>query len=123
MTVADVEPFLARDDVAGLFVGGSTEFKATAAQWAALAHRYGKRCHYGRSSGLRGLRAAMAAGCDSCDSAAILWSDLKFFRYAQVWIAESGATPTQEIIDWVDAGVAEGKVAERGRREARKAAA
>lgn len=123
MTVADVEPFLARDDVAGLFVGGSKEFKVTASEWAALAHRYGKRCHYGRSSGLTGLRAAMAADCDSCDSAAILWSDLKFFRYAQVWLEESGVEAAHELVEWVDAGVAEGKQAERGRRAARKAAA
>jgi len=121
MTIADVEPFLSSGDVAGLFVGGSTEFKATAGAWADLAHRYGCRCHYGRASGLGGLRAAIAAGCDSADSAAILFSDLKFFRYAQVWIEESGHATDPEVVAWVGENVERAKLEEKARR-ARRAA-
>ncbi len=123
MTVEDVEPLLERGDIAGLFVGGTKDFKATASTWAALAHRYGLRCHYGRASGLNGLRSAIASGCDSADSAAILFSDMKFFRYAQVWLEESVENPDPIVVAWVEEQVARARIEEADRRRARKLAA
>lgn len=90
MTLEAVEAVIARDDVAGLFIGGSDAFKATAAQWAALAHRHGKGCHFGRASTRQRLAQAIAAGCDSCDSAYILWTDARFVRYARAWRVLTG---------------------------------
>jgi len=96
--------------VAGLFIGGSVPFKhETAGRWVDLAHRYGLKCHYGRASGLGGLRRAIVAGCDSCDTAAILWKDRKFFRYAQVWLEESVGLDRADpdLVTWVAEHVAE----------------
>lgn len=72
MTEAMVEPTLG--GVAGIFLGGTTPFKATAPRWSAFAHRLGRRFHYARVSTIRHLRVAYECGADSCDSSQPLWS-------------------------------------------------
>ncbi len=61
-------------DVAGIFLGGSDAFKATAPAWCELAHKHGKKFHYARVSTQDRLRAALDCGADSADSAQMLWS-------------------------------------------------
>ena len=60
--------------VAGLFLGGSTEFKGTCFAWSALAHAKGLRFHYARVSSPKYVRRAYDSGADSCDSSQPLWS-------------------------------------------------
>lgn len=72
--------------IAGLFIGGTDEFKKTAPMWAELAHRYGLGCHFGRCSTPERLAEAVAAGCDSCDSAFFLWKDERFVEFALAWL-------------------------------------
>ncbi len=64
----------ALDGVAGIFLGGSDAFKATAPAWRELAHRHGKKFHYARVSTENRLRAALDCGADSADSSQMLWS-------------------------------------------------
>jgi len=72
MAFDDVERAL--PEVAGLFLGGTDAFKATAPAWRALAHKHGKKFHYARVSTQNRLRAAIDCGADSADSAQMLWS-------------------------------------------------
>jgi hypothetical protein len=62
----DDTPILAK--LAGLFLGGDDDFKATVGVWRELADRWGLRLHYGRATQGR-IRDAVLAGCDSGDSA------------------------------------------------------
>lgn len=83
MTAADVRPVLG--EVAGLFLGGTDAFKATAPAWRELAHVNGKRFHYARVSTANRLRAALDCGADSADSAQMLWSDEHWVRFERWW--------------------------------------
>lgn len=93
--------------IAGLFLGGTQEFKdATAADWAALAHSLGLRAHYGRAGSVKRLKAAIAAGFDSCDSALILWTERKFQRQAKAWLELTGQADTNPALyAWVLEGL------------------
>jgi hypothetical protein len=72
MTRAEVAAVL--PDLAGLFLGGTDAFKATAPMWRELAHEHGKRFHYARVSTENRLKAALDCGADSADSSQMLWS-------------------------------------------------
>jgi len=61
------------DGFAGVFLGGTTKFKRTAAEWASWAHARGLRFHYARCSSQRAWRDACAVGADSVDSSQALW--------------------------------------------------
>jgi hypothetical protein len=62
----DIEPHIAR--VAGLFVGGSTEWKETSMlAWGHYCHAKGKLLHVGRVNTARRMALAIAAGADSVD--------------------------------------------------------
>jgi len=70
--------------VAGLFVGGSTEFKvSTAAMWVEVADSLGIACHWGRASRMSWATYASEIGCTSCDTTQPLWERSAFRR----WIA------------------------------------
>jgi hypothetical protein len=84
MTRADVAAVL--PDVAGLFLGGTDGFKATAPAWCELAHEHGKRFHYARVSTQNRLRAAIECGSDSADSSQMLWSDEHWLRFERWWL-------------------------------------
>lgn len=79
MKLEDVESVIHR--FSGLFLGGSDGFKATAWHWSQLAHRRGKKFHYGRCGTLRKLRHAIDIGTDSADSAFILWRADRFYQF------------------------------------------
>lgn len=88
----------------GVFLGGSDDFKLEhGPAMAAAAHAAGKPCHYGRASTPRKLAAAIAAGCDSADSAFILWTDARFIRYARAWTVLTGQLDP-ELETWLAAG-------------------
>jgi len=87
-----VQDGMSRDDVravlpevAGLFLGGTDEFKATAPAWCELAHAHGKRFHYARVSTEDRLRAALECGADSADSSQMLWSQEHWARFERWW--------------------------------------
>ena len=72
MTTNMVENVLHRFD--GVFLGGTNKFKSTAYGWRTLAHKHGKKFHYGRAGTPRKIDHAIAVGSDSADSAFPLWT-------------------------------------------------
>lgn len=66
MSSADVAPHLS--PTAGVFVGGSTEWKlATMRAWGQLARKHGAYLHVGRVNTIRRIRLCQDAGADSFD--------------------------------------------------------
>lgn len=84
MTTEDVEPIL--DSFAGIFLGGTIGFKATAREWSDLAHIHDKPFHYGRCGTLSHLQLAHEALADSCDSAFPIWCKSRFYQFVTWWI-------------------------------------
>ena len=78
MKIDDVEPIIER--FAGLFLGGSNSFKATAWHWRELAHKHGKRFHYGRAGTEKKILHAKLVKADSADSAFPLWTKERLKR-------------------------------------------
>lgn len=70
---------------AGIFLGGGNKFKATARQWADLAHAEGLRFHYGRAGTLHKLEHAYEVGADSVDSAFPMWTKRRFWEFERHW--------------------------------------
>jgi hypothetical protein len=63
------------DGLAGIFVGGTFEWKwATLPKWAREARDAGRLCHVGRVGSRRDVFRAQAAGATSADSCQGLWS-------------------------------------------------
>lgn len=79
MTHDMVRPHLRR--FAGLFLGGTDEFKRGAAGWVALAKSARLQFHYGRTSTIRKLEHARRIGADSCDSTQPLWTAEKLAQF------------------------------------------
>jgi len=94
MTPAQIEPLLGR--FAGLFLGGSDAFKATAETWCRLAHRHGKRFHYARVGTPRKIQLARECGADSADSSRPVRSRKLFREFADFW---RGYQPQGELFD------------------------
>lgn len=85
--VPDLKPF------AGLFVGGSLPWKLkTGAQWVALAHELGLRCHIGRVGTEKRVRWARRIGADSIDSSLSLWAEANFRRFLRGFEDEPNAS-------------------------------
>lgn len=61
-------------DIAGVFLGGTDEFKATAPMWREVARDLGVPFHYGRCGVAWKVRHAMEVGADSLDSAFPMWN-------------------------------------------------
>jgi hypothetical protein len=72
MTVEAVEENLHM--FAGIFLGGTDDFKLTAYRWARLAHKHGRKFHYGRAGTLRKVEHAFRVQADSLDSNFPLWT-------------------------------------------------
>ena len=69
-------------NIAGLFVGGSLEWKIrTGAKWVAAARTLGMKCHIGRVGTAKRVRWALRIGADSIDSALPLWSEENLGRF------------------------------------------
>ena len=83
MTPIKVLPYLSRFD--GIFIGGTSAFKATAPEWVELAHEHDKPCHYGRAGTPAKLEHAIESGADSCDSSFPLWTQERFDHFVECW--------------------------------------
>lgn len=71
-----------RGRLAGLFVGGSLEWKIrTAEAWVAAARAWGMRCHVGRVGAQDRVRWALRIGADSIDSCLPLFSEENLQRF------------------------------------------
>jgi hypothetical protein len=80
MTVRDVRN--AVSTLAGIFIGGTTEFKQkTAREWKRVAVGEGKRLHFARVSSSSLLDLAIEINSDSVDSSQPLWSSGHFDRF------------------------------------------
>lgn len=86
MKIGDVEKVIHLFD--GIFLGGSDCFKWTAWHWCNLAHKHGRKFHFGRAGTARKISFARKIGADSCDSAFPLWVAGRFRRFLDTW--ESG---------------------------------
>lgn len=72
----------------GIFLGGSAPFKQEMAPaWRRLLDRWGGRLHYGRAGTLPKLRHAHQIGADSLDSAFPMWTDERWTRFEEAWLA------------------------------------
>ncbi len=91
MLESDVAAVLQGGQIAGLFLGGSDAFKATAPAWCELAHAHGAKFHFARVSTVARLQQAHAIGADSCDTTQPLWSEKAFARFESAWRELSGA--------------------------------
>ncbi len=79
MNYADVRAIA--PNFAGLFLGGTTRFKSTAAQWCRLAHETGRKFHYARASTIQRVMDAREIGADSLDSCFPLWNLSRFAEF------------------------------------------
>jgi hypothetical protein len=94
MTPAAVAPELHR--FAGLFLGGTNDFKETAHAWCDLAHAAGLKFHYARAGTKRKMLLARLCGADSLDSAFPLWKRERLEAYER-WFLEG---QEQLLIRW-----------------------
>ena len=85
----DITPLLPY--ISGIFLGGTTAYKQTAAAWAHYAHNNSKRFHYARASTRRKLQDAIQCGADSIDTAAPIWIP----RQLRQWIRWTNELKTQ----------------------------
>ncbi len=67
LTPDHLEPLV--DNIAGIFLGGTSKYKATAKIWCEWAHARGLLFHYGRCGTLPKIAHAQWIGADSIDSA------------------------------------------------------
>jgi hypothetical protein len=84
-----MEPEIVREVLplfAGLFMGGSNDFKLQAGFWCDMAHAAGKQFHYGRCGTLKKLAQAVEIGADSLDSAFPLFTRKRFLSFAYHWL-------------------------------------
>lgn len=73
---------------AGIFLGGSSDWKVdTAAEWAEAARSWRIRFHYGRAGTIKKLQQAHAIGADSLDSAFPMWTAERWERFEDAWLA------------------------------------
>lgn len=59
---------------AGVFLGGTDAYKATAGEWVVFCREHGLRFHYGRCGTLPKIAHAIQVGADSVDSATAMWT-------------------------------------------------
>jgi hypothetical protein len=85
MNGTDVEPLV--DRIAGIFLGGTNGFKATAAYWRAFAHTHRLPFHYGRAGTEEKVRHALHVGADSLDSAFPMWTMDRWQRFER-WVTD-----------------------------------
>lgn len=83
MEVGEVEGVLHM--FSGIFLGGSDKFKLTAWRWSQLAHKHGRKFHYGRAGTPRKVRHAFAVGADSLDSTFACWTKERTRELCHVW--------------------------------------
>jgi diguanylate cyclase (GGDEF)-like protein len=104
MVAADVALLAKNPKVAGIFLGGSTEFKVAEGQaWSDLAHDAGLKFHYARAGTPKLLRHAISVGADSMDSAFPLWTKERLAEFVRVWQNPNEINPGQTELLLTDA--------------------
>ena len=92
MAVEDIKTALKTyPQIAGLFLGGTDEFKKTAPLWSSLSHSLGRKFHYARAGSVKKIREAVRSGADSLDSSLPLWNGQKLKRFLKA------LNPTMEL--------------------------
>lgn len=61
--------------IAGIFLGGSDAYKATAPEWREWSAERGLPFHFGRCGTDEKIALAVEIGADSIDSALVMWTD------------------------------------------------
>lgn len=69
---------------AGIFLGGTTRFKSTAATWRQMAHRNHRMFHFARAGTPNRIQHAAIVGADSLDSSFPLWTNERFREFVQM---------------------------------------
>ena len=90
MTLEQVSQVLAESEgkVAGIFLGGSDNFKVNEAQgWANFARENELKFHFGRAGTVKTLRLATEVGATSVDSAFPLFTRDRFSQYEKDWLS------------------------------------
>jgi len=73
------------EGIRGIFLGGTSRFKATAGEWCRWAHEHHLLFHYGRAGTEEKVRHALDVGADSLDSAFPMWT-LERFQLFVRWV-------------------------------------
>lgn len=71
---------------AGVFLGGTNAYKATAGEWCRFAHSQGKMFHYGRCGTIGKLEHAYEVKADSVDSTSMMWHRKDWEKYIYHWL-------------------------------------
>lgn len=94
MTADDVRREFSIGGYAGIFVGGTLEWKIrTGAEWVRVAHELGVKCHVGRVGTAKRVRWAIRIGADSIDSALPLWSEENLAVFVNALGSTQGELP------------------------------
>ena len=90
MEPADIEGY--SGEIAGVFLGGTNKYKASAGEWCDWAHEKGLYFHYGRCGTLHKLAHAIEVGADSIDSAFPMWTTARW----NLWVESVTNGPIQQ---------------------------
>lgn len=74
---------LDRPDLAGVFLGGSTQYKSWALYWRKVTAHFKKPFHYARAGTVDKLAHAVMCGADSIDSTTPLWTYARLDSFLQ----------------------------------------
>lgn len=74
---------LDRPNIAGIFLGGSTQYKSWALYWRKVTSHFGKPFHYARAGTVDKLAHAVMCGVDSIDSTTPLWTYARLDSFLQ----------------------------------------
>lgn len=80
MTPEDVQGY----PIAGVFLGGTNGYKATAGEWRDYTHKAGLRFHFGRCGTKGKIELAMEVGADSLDSAFPMWTRERWAHFVDI---------------------------------------
>lgn len=72
------------DRVAGIFLGGSDDYKKTALFWRKITGQFNKPFHYARAGTLSKIAHASLVGADSLDSSFPLWTHQRLSSFVQM---------------------------------------
>jgi len=72
------------DKVAGIFLGGTSEYKQYAGYWCKISHHCGKKFHYARAGTIRKLWHAIMVGSDSLDSSTPLFTKTRLINFIKM---------------------------------------
>ena len=98
ITEAWVIDVLDRPDVAGIFLGGSDDYKKTCMFWRKVSGQFQKPLHYGRAGTLNKIAHASMCAVDSLDSSFPLWTHQRLAAFVQMLSQQLLWVPDNYII-------------------------